>query len=171
LLGHDGKDVVVEHLDESQHDNASDPRVAERQDVRTQREHGPDFLCGQFISDRHRVRSEEAVLESCGVIGCQTHVRQAPETGRHSVDDRPSLDGVSDHLPSSLDPLEDFVTERRAAAARDPYDVLDPERPAQFHRCGRDHQPSIASDEVYGSQDPLPDLAIDDRYAPEGGGP
>jgi len=35
-----------------------------------------------------------------------THVRQAPETGRHSVDDRPSLDGVSDHLPSSLDPLE-----------------------------------------------------------------
>ena len=44
LFGHDGKDVRFEHLDESQHDVASDSGVAERQDVRPQRKHGPDFL-------------------------------------------------------------------------------------------------------------------------------
>jgi len=55
LLGHDGKDVHLEHLDETQHDVAPDPRVTERQDVRSQREHGSDLLGRELVSDRHRM--------------------------------------------------------------------------------------------------------------------
>ena len=44
------------------------------------------------------------MLESCGVIGRETHVRQEPETGRHAIDDGPFFDSRDDDLPSSIDP-------------------------------------------------------------------
>ena len=55
LLGHDGEDVPLEHFHEPQHDVASDPRVAERQDVRSQRQHGADLLGRELVPDRHRM--------------------------------------------------------------------------------------------------------------------
>ena len=55
LLGHDGKDVPLEHLDEPQHDFAPDTRVAEREDVGSQREHGADLLGRELVSDRDRM--------------------------------------------------------------------------------------------------------------------
>ena len=55
LLGHDGENVPLEHLDEPQHDVASDPRVAEREYVRSQREHGADLLGRELVADRHRM--------------------------------------------------------------------------------------------------------------------
>jgi len=78
--------------------------VAEREDVRSQREHGADLLGRELVSDRHRMRSKEPMLESCGVIGRETHVRQEPETGRHAIDDGPFFDSRDDDLPSSIDP-------------------------------------------------------------------
>ena len=55
LLGHHGKNVPFEHLDETQHDIASDPRVAERQYVRSQREHGADLFGRELVADSHRM--------------------------------------------------------------------------------------------------------------------
>ena len=70
------------------------------------------------------------MLESCGVIRCETHVRQATEAGRHPVDDRSGLESFDDDLSSSIDPPEDIVAQRRACAPRDLDDIFDPERAA-----------------------------------------
>ena len=53
LLGHDGKKVPLEHLDEPQHNFASDPRVAERENVRSERQHGADLHGRELVPDRH----------------------------------------------------------------------------------------------------------------------
>jgi hypothetical protein len=55
LLGHHGKDVPFEHFHEPQHDVASDPRVAERQDMGSQRLHGADLLGRELVADSHRM--------------------------------------------------------------------------------------------------------------------
>jgi len=55
-----------------------------------------------------------------------------PETGRHSVDDRPSLERRQRHLPSSLDLWRTSSLSVAPLPRAEPYDVLDPERPAQF---------------------------------------
>ena len=70
------------------------------------------------------------MLESRGVIGREPHVRQAPETGRHTVDDRPCFDSRDDDVPRSIDPPQDVVVQRRASASRDLDDVFAPKRAA-----------------------------------------
>ncbi len=85
------------------------------------------------------------MLKRRRVIGCEMHVRQAPETGRHPVDDRSCLDSCDDDLPGSIDPSQDVFAQCRASAPRDTDDVFNPERAAEVHRSGRSHQPSIAS--------------------------
>ena len=68
------------------------------------------------------------MLESCGVVARETHVRQEPETGCHAIDDRPRLDSRDDDLSGSIDPPQDLVTQRRASTPRDLDDIFDPER-------------------------------------------
>ncbi len=70
------------------------------------------------------------MLESRGVPGRETHVRQASKSGRHSVDDRPCFDGCDDDFPRGIDPPEDLVAQARGSAPHNLANIFNPERAA-----------------------------------------
>ena len=141
LLGHDGEDVVLEHLDKARHDLAPHPGLAEGEDVCPQGQHRPDLLGRELVADGHGVGTQQAVLEGLTVLGCEVHVgesRRNPSSPRR----RPPLPrGPPRRRPGRQSTLERTSSLTLAGAPRAIFDdVFDTKRAAEFNRCRRSHE-------------------------------
>ena len=128
LLGHDGDQVAVQHLDHPLDDLGAHARVPEREHVRAEQQHRARLLARERRSDGGRVRADDPELERVGLVGFDALVRERAEPGRHAVDGLVGRDGAFDHVARGADPARRGRTELDLGAEGHLDDVLERER-------------------------------------------
>ncbi len=128
LLGHDGDEIAVQHLDHALDDLGSNARVTERQHVRAEQQHRSRLLARERRADRGGVGADDPELERVGLSGFDAFVRQRAEPGRHAVDGRVRRHGAFDHVAGGADPVQSPRPELHLGAGGHLDDVLERER-------------------------------------------
>ena len=125
LLGHDGDQVAVQHLDHALDDLGADARVPEREHVRAEQQHRARLLARERRPDGGGVRTHDPELERVCLVGFDALVRERAEPGRHAVDGLVGRDGAFDHVARGTDPARRRGTELDLGAERHLDDVLE----------------------------------------------
>ena len=83
----DGKDVSIEHLEDSLHHHRSDPGVALGEGPGPEQEDRPHQRIGQGSPDARGMRTNEVVLEGLGLVSIDPGRGESAESGGDPVDD------------------------------------------------------------------------------------
>jgi len=126
LLAHDGRDALVEELDQCLRDDRPQARVAMAVAADPAEDGGPHDLLGHGLAVAGGVAVDEVALILLDLLLGQDDVGQLADPGVDPVHDLLLLDLVLEQGPAFLDPLPGFGIERDGGVlAGDLDDLLD----------------------------------------------